>query len=110
MSLQGEMRLMWSGPLEYGGCCAGKVSGEAQHVLEAAMAVLLHAVEADDDKVCAGPGKQTVQVPFLQCPPCQVHSCVSRVLNGGHCRKGTCTGYIKACLHGERSRHEGVAA
>ncbi|CAL5224745.1 g7478 [Coccomyxa viridis] len=28
----------------------GKVSGEVQHVLDAAMAILLHAVEADDDK------------------------------------------------------------
>lgn len=35
------------------GVCAGKVSGEVQHVLEAAMTILLHAVEADDDKVCA---------------------------------------------------------
>ena len=31
--------------------CAGKVSGEVQHVLDVAMTILLHAVEADDDKV-----------------------------------------------------------
>ena len=30
---------------------AGKVSGEVQHVLDVAMIILLHAVEADDDKV-----------------------------------------------------------
>ena len=46
------------------GLHAGEVSGEVHHVLDTAMTILLHAVEADDDKV--GP----VLLSKAICMPC----------------------------------------
>lgn len=89
---------MWSGLLELGVCCAVKVSGEAQHVLEAAMTILLHAVEADDDKVCAAPGDEHSQ----HCAGCICS--LPREVHGGHCIQGTCSDCITAVGHREKSQ------
>ena len=48
------------------GLHAGEVSGEVQHVLDATLTILLHAVEADDDKV--GPVPLSRWQPA--CPAC----------------------------------------